>query len=146
GNRACLLGQSAKTFQRAKCRLNGFLVELAGLREALAKAAENLFVEKHRRRTDDAFIDDDTDRVRANVDDRNGFQSLEAALCYSWTHAVVFLSACARLRCAIRRGAEDFSDFPRPDRLGLVMKYSCALKASSPSSFSIRREVPSASS
>ncbi len=114
GNRAGLFGQSAKTLQRTKRRFNGFLVELAGFREALSEAAKYLFIEKHRRRTDDAFIDDDTDRVRANVDDRDGLESLEAALCYSWTHAVVFLSACARLRCAIRRGPKTSATFRDP--------------------------------
>ena len=36
-----------------------------------------------------------------------------------------------------------FSDWPRPERLGLNMKYSCALKGFSPSSGTIRRLDPS---
>ncbi len=145
-NRASLFGQNTEPFQSAQCYIDRFFIKLAGLGQSLAKTTEKLFIKKHRRRTNDAFINHDTNRVGPNVDDRDGLEAFQTALCDCWTHEVVFLSACARLRCAIRRGADDFSDFPRPDKLGFVMKYSCALKASSPASFSIRREVPSASS
>src|SRR5271157_1571748 len=47
----------------------------------------------------------------------------------------------ARLRSAI--GKESISALPRPDRLGLVMKYLCALNGSSPSAGAIRSLEPS---
>src|SRR5271155_5883038 len=46
-----------------------------------------------------------------------------------------------RLRSAI--GKESLSALPRPDRLGLVMKYLCALNGSSPSAGAIRSLEPS---
>src|SRR5690606_4469761 len=48
------------------------------------------------------------------------------------------------LSSSLKRGGEWlFNDCPRPDRLGLNMKYSCALKGFSPSSGTIRRLDPS---
>src|ERR1700730_10998927 len=44
------------------------------------------------------------------------------------------------------RGDDSLSDFPRPDRLGFVMKYLCALKGSSPGAGFMRAEVPSVKS
>src|SRR4051812_36761913 len=44
------------------------------------------------------------------------------------------------------RGEDSLSDLPRPDRLGLVMKYLWALKGSSPSAALTRVEVPSGNS
>src|SRR5438132_6881667 len=44
------------------------------------------------------------------------------------------------------RGEESLSDLPRPDRLGLVIKYLWALKSSSPSAAFMRFEVPSGNS
>src|SRR6476659_9797805 len=41
------------------------------------------------------------------------------------------------------RGDDSLSDFPRPDRLGLVMKYLWALKGSSPGAAFMRAELPS---
>ena len=41
------------------------------------------------------------------------------------------------------RGEESLSDFPRPDKLGLVMKYLWALNGSSPGADFMRVEVPS---
>src|SRR5205823_9277073 len=55
--------------------------------------------------------------------------------------------AYARSRRRIRlRGDDSLSDLPRPDKLGLVMKYLCALKGSSPSAAFMRFEVPSGKS
>src|SRR5215468_12310292 len=44
------------------------------------------------------------------------------------------------------RGDDSLSDFPRPDRLGLVMKYLWALNGSSPSAAFMRFEDPSGKS
>src|ERR1043166_362326 len=42
-----------------------------------------------------------------------------------------------------RRGGDSLSDLPRPDKLGLVMKYLWALNGSSPAAAFMRTEVPS---
>src|SRR5579863_8286578 len=47
------------------------------------------------------------------------------------------------LLMASERGLDSFSDLPRPDRLGLVMKYLCALNGSSPSAGAILSLEPS---
>src|SRR6476620_6534313 len=44
------------------------------------------------------------------------------------------------------RGGDSLSDFPRPDKLGLVMKYLWALKGSSPGAAFMRVELPSGKS
>ena len=41
------------------------------------------------------------------------------------------------------RGDDSLSDFPRPDKLGFVMKYLWALKGSSPGPAFMRVEAPS---
>src|SRR5690606_20747522 len=78
-----------------------------------------------------------------DVDDRHRPAILQTAL-RQGDHAGAAAPAFLRRLCwAMRLGAWLFSASPRPDRLGLVMKYSCALKGSSPSSSTTRREVPS---
>src|ERR1041384_7013643 len=53
----------------------------------------------------------------------------------------------ARSARRVRLRGDDFlNDLPRPDRLGLVMKYLWALKASSPEAALIRFDEPSGSS
>src|SRR5690606_37750306 len=111
-----------------------------------SQSKKKIFIKMHGWGSDETFVNHDANRVRANINNGDRFEALQTTLSCGWTHAVAFLSACARFRCAIKRGADDFIDFPRPDKLGLVMKYSCALKASSSGSFSNRRKVPSASS
>ena len=54
-----------------------------------------------------------------------------------------YLSVQPESRLAISFGALEFKASPRPDRLGLVMKYCCALNGSSPLRTSMRRDVPS---
>ena len=44
------------------------------------------------------------------------------------------------------RGEDSLSDLPRPDRLGLVMKYLWALNGSSPGAAFMRVELPSGKS
>src|ERR1035437_2440013 len=44
------------------------------------------------------------------------------------------------------RGDDSLSDLPRPDRLGLVMKYLWALNGSSPGAAFMRVELPSGKS
>src|SRR5437868_4898304 len=44
------------------------------------------------------------------------------------------------------RGEDSLSDFPRPDRLGFVMKYFWALNGSSPAAALIRVDDPSGKS
>ena len=52
-------------------------------------------------------------------------------------------AALAGLRLGSERGRDSLSDLPRPDKLGLVRKYLCALKGSSPSCGTIRSLDPS---
>src|SRR5690606_34847977 len=89
------------------------------------------------------FVYDQTNRVRADIDDRQRPAILKPPLGKRNHPALGAVAFLRRLNCAICLGACDFSASPLPDRLGLVMKYSCALNGSSPSSSVIRREVPS---
>ena len=117
---------------RASTRLG---IELAGRDDAAAEAGQHLFVEQHGRRARQPLIDDETDRVRPDVDDRQRSAVLAAGPAMQISHQLAAASAfLRRLNWAMRLGACDFSASPRPERLGLVMKYSCALNGSSPSS------------
>src|SRR5262249_59186995 len=61
---------------------------------------------------------------------------------HSWRGDAAYERSRRRIRL---RGDDSLSDLPRPDRLGLVMKYLWALKGSSPSAAFKRFEVPSGS-
>src|SRR5581483_8379368 len=52
----------------------------------------------------------------------------------------------ARSDLRLSRGTESLGDFPRPDKLGLVMKYLWALNTSSPCAGVMRVEEPSGKS
>ena len=52
-------------------------------------------------------------------------------------------TASIRRACAAPLGRSSVSALPRPERLGLVMKYLCALNGSSPSAATIRSLEPS---
>src|SRR5262249_11167432 len=59
---------------------------------------------------------------------------------HSWRGDAAYERSRRRIRL---RGDDSLSDLPRPDRLGLVIKYLWALKGSSPSAAFKRFEVPS---
>src|SRR5690606_23103456 len=103
-----------------------------GRDEAAAEAGEHLLVEEDRRRSGDALVDDQTDRVRPDVDNGQRPAVGQPALGVSDHALPAWAAFFCRLNCAIRFGACDFRASPRPDRLGFVMKYSWALKGSSP--------------
>src|SRR5690606_12110145 len=130
-----------ESLQFGDCHVDGLGIQMARGMHAATEPRQHLLVEEDGRRARNAFIDDEANRVRADIDDRNRFPAGQPAL-----RAAVHQPAdgfLARLRCEIRFGGWIFSASPRPDRLGLVMKYSWALKRSSPSSGWMRREVPS---
>jgi hypothetical protein len=65
---AGLIRQCLETMQGCQGTFDAGLIHLAGQRDAFAETAEDLFVEKDRRRTRQAFIDDDADRIRPDID------------------------------------------------------------------------------
>ena len=77
---AGLVLQLLEAPERADGALDGDLVELAAEMQALAQAAENLFVEQNRRRPRLALIDDLAHGVRAEVDDGYRLAFLQPAL------------------------------------------------------------------
>ena len=133
--------EAAQRFERA---LDAFVAEAAGRADLAAEAAQNLLVEDRRRAPDRALVDDEPHRVRADVDDADRLESRlrPNSPCSRSTQPCLSVScSLARLK---RRGKLSFSDCPRPDRLGLVMKYSCALNGSSPFAGRMRSDEPSA--
>ena len=72
-------GQGAKAAERGKSPGNAAVGQLAGNRHALAKAAQDLFIEHRGRRAAQAVIDDKADRVGADVD--NGHRPVGRRFC-----------------------------------------------------------------
>ena len=140
---ACLVRQSAKPPEFLDGARDALGIELPGRNDAASKAGQHLLVEENGRRPRDSLIDDKANGVRPDVDDRYRLTVLEPTLGLrgiSWRSR--------RTSCGVGTGRSAwarvlFSATPRPDRLGLVMKYSWALNGSSPSSGVMRREVPS---
>src|SRR5262249_19221662 len=142
---AGLLGKRTEAAELVDGELHRLGIEPARRGNAAAEAGQHFLVEQDGRRARDPLIDDEADRVRSDINDGQGPPILQPALRMGNHLAGARLAFFERLNCAIRLGACFFSAPPRPDRLGLVMKYSCALNDSSPSSGVIRREVPSGS-
>ena len=67
-----LIDQRAKAPERPQRPLHRVGRELAGRGERAAEAAQHLLVEQRRRRPAGILVDDEPDRVRADIDDRNG--------------------------------------------------------------------------
>src|SRR5262249_38501756 len=65
---ARLIGQRLEAMQRGKSPRYAFLIHLSGQRYASAEAAQHFLVEKNGRRPRMAFIDDETDRIRPDID------------------------------------------------------------------------------
>ena len=75
-----LRGKRHEPPQRADRLRNGVGSEIPALGDAGAEAGQHLLVEKRRGRTGQPLIDDETDRVRSDVDDRNGTAAWNPAL------------------------------------------------------------------
>ena len=96
-----------------------------------AEAGQRLFVEQRRRTAGDALVDHEAHRVRTDVDDRRPAAHSRAGPAPR-DRRPRRASQARSVRRVRLRGDDSLSDLPRPDRLGLVMKYLCALKGSSP--------------
>ena len=116
--------------QRVLDRVGG---KKAGRLHLAAEAAQRLFVEERRRAARERLVDHEAHRVRADVDDGERRTVVEASggVDLGAAHLVEISageqrrpSAFAHIRSerCRNRGTESFGDFPRPDRLGLVMK------------------------
>ena len=107
--------------------------ECPGARDRSPKAAQDLLVEQRRQRTHGALVDDEANRVRPDIDDAERFQIHSGVPCYDrfqkFAHEARSHAQTGRLK---RGGKCSFKASPRPDKLGLVMKYLWALNGSSP--------------
>ena len=70
----------AKAHQRGERLVDGVLGEQAGREHLAAEAGEHLFVEDRRQAARQPLVDDEADRVRADVDDRDRRAVVDAAL------------------------------------------------------------------
>ena len=86
GGRACLIGESLETMKSLKRACDAFLVHLAGQGYALAEATENLFVEQDGGRTRQAFVDDQTDRIRSDIDNGDRGDTRKSPLGFRFNH------------------------------------------------------------
>ena len=68
---AALVAQRAEALEGAQRARHRLVVQTVGLRDASAKAAQDLFVEERGGRPDIALVDHETDRVRSDIDDRH---------------------------------------------------------------------------
>ena len=129
--------EPAEPGDRAQRPLGRLAADRAGGREVAAEPAGGALVEHRHRRAAIAVIDDEPHGVRPDIDHRHrGVGGGKAGL---------RVQRLDRFRCGHERFRPDSRDtpqagapessfssaLPRPDRLGLVMKYSWALKACS---------------
>ncbi len=80
-NRPGLLSQAAKTAQRPQRLGDRLISQPAGACEGFSQAAHRLFVEDRRQRPRQPLIDDKTDRIRADVDNRYRLAVWQATGC-----------------------------------------------------------------
>ena len=128
---ADLLAERAEPPQRRQRPLDGVCRQVAGQRHAAPEPAQDLFVDDRRRRAPQPVIDHQTHRIRPDIDDghrpkpqRSGLQILDER----HFRALTFFEMSPE----ISGGNRSLSELPRPESDGLFMKYSCALKGSSP--------------
>ena len=129
--------QDAEALQRPQRLGRRVLGKKAGRRDAATEPAQHLLVEDRGERAAQRFIGDEADRIRPDVDDRHGF-ARQPPSCFQPRHSILPAArpvagrsqpAWAPLRfnratCdSGALGRDSASDLPRPDRLGLVMKY-----------------------
>src|SRR3546814_11300970 len=100
-------------------------MEPAGPRQIAPQAAEHLLVEHRHRRSGEAVVDDQPDRVGTEVDHADPLRDVpsdrsdQEGRSRHWTTVLNYFWIFR-----ISRGARpgSLSALPRPDRLGLVMK------------------------
>ena len=74
------VAQRLEADQRGQRRVDGVLRQQAGGLHLAAETGQHLFVENRRRRARQTFVDDEADRVRADVDDGDRRPMIEPAL------------------------------------------------------------------
>jgi hypothetical protein len=84
--------EPAQRIERLGNRVRG---QQAGGLHLAAKSREHLFVEDRRRRAGQPLVDDETDRVRADVDDGDRMTVVEPALRQILRSAMTYAHACA---------------------------------------------------
>ena len=113
-------GEPAEPRDGIDRRFDGRVAQPVGMGEVAAEGADRALVEHRLRRPRPAVIDDEPDRIGADVDDPDRLAGLRRRA--SAGPGDQPGSRAPPLRSAL----------PRPDRLGLVMKYAWAEKASPP--------------
>ena len=131
------LGQRGEAFQRGKPLDDAVGVQQARLLHAAAEAAQHLLVEQGERRTGQPVMDDETDRVGADVDHadtlrRTAGRPIPVGGNVAWNggranvlaHTQTPVTRPQVTACSMSRGGVRLllSALPRPDRLGLVIK------------------------
>ena len=125
--------QRPVALERGQCLLDRISGEQSGRLHLAAEPAQRLLVEQRRRTAGEAFVDHEPHRIGADVDDAKRRTIVETSGCVDlgaahWSQSVrgkaCSASPCAHARSerCRNRGTESLGDFPRPDRLGLVMK------------------------
>src|SRR5262249_50675628 len=130
---------------RIERALDACLVHAAARSNLAPQPAQYFLIEDGRETPHCAFIDHQPNRVGADIDDPYRLELAPGLEQYVIPHHEPDVSADAPSGRPNRRGKFSFKDCPRPERLGLVIKYSCALNGSSPSAGEMRSEEPSAS-
>ena len=136
----------AEALERGERGVDGVRRQQAGRLHLAAEAGQHLFVEDRRRRARQPLVDDEADRVRADIDDGDRRPVVEPALGRIGRSIASSAYAPSTRRRIRLRGDDSLSDLPRPDRLGFVMKYLWALNGSSPGAAFMRVELPSGKS
>ena len=113
---------------------DAFLVQPPVAAEPAAEAAEHLLVEQQQRRARQAVEDDETDRIRSDIDDADApfpraswpRASRRRAFLPHGAARRRILDPATRRQAFLKSSKGAFLDFlsalPRPERLGLVMK------------------------
>src|SRR5262249_20133046 len=138
--------EAAQGLQRP---LDAPIVEPAGGGDLAPQAAQDLLVEDGSWAANGAVVDDQAHGVGAYIDHPQRLEVASGPQGDGVLHHVAAVSSAGVSVLAIlgvnRRGKFSFRDSPRPDKLGFVMKYSCALNGSSPAAGWMRTELPSGS-
>ncbi len=119
---ARLDGQRLEAMQRDNGAFDTVLIHAAGGINTLAEPAHDLLVEKDRRRAAQPLVDDEADRVRADIDDGDRGNAPQTPLRFRFYHSKPNYCFWPRFQPAIRLGELDLRASPRPERLGFVMK------------------------
>ncbi len=114
--------QRDEALQIGKGKLDAVAVEAAGRRDAAPEAAHDFLVEQRQQGCAEAFEDDKTQRIGADVDDGDATDGAEVAGEVAIGHCVSGRRQPGTAVSAACRRVARRSALPRPDRLGLVMK------------------------